>query len=163
MYVDVVYTLVSSQDNDGSGWMATERATTLVIGVLHRHPHDCFRAPDRPLRRDRRALVAHGRIWPMGLKSQESAIEPAVDRSVDDAPTRERFAISLRPHPSTFLRRDWLRVMVAAAWSGSLNSALQTHLCVRRRKLVVPPRIEQETFDFGDRARSSGVEAYRRL
>jgi hypothetical protein len=33
--------------------------------------------------------VAHGRIGPMWSKSQEGAIEPAVDRPVDHAPTRD--------------------------------------------------------------------------
>jgi hypothetical protein len=37
----------------------------------------------------REGFVAHGRIWPTWSKSQESAIEPAVDRPVDHAPTRD--------------------------------------------------------------------------
>jgi hypothetical protein len=88
MYVDIVYTLVSSQDNDGSGSMAQSVQTTSVIGVLHRRPRDFSARLIDDGDEIRVRFVAHGRIRPLWSKSQESAIEPAVDRPVDHAPTR---------------------------------------------------------------------------
>ena len=100
-----------------------------TAGVLHRCPLDFFRSPDRRRRRDPRALC---RPWPhlaMWSKSQESAIEPAVDRL---STTRQRTSgifcgtprrchTNLDRRGAGFERPPELQAAVAALHRASVN------------------------------------------
>jgi hypothetical protein len=102
------------------GWPQSVQ-TTSVIGVLHRRPLDFSARLIDDGDEIRERFVAHGRVWPMWSKSQESAIEPAVDRPVDDAPTRD----GLRRRAGHGAVPEFIKILEAGSRGGELVFADQ--------------------------------------
>jgi hypothetical protein len=110
MYVDIVYTLVSYQDNDGSGWMAIERANDVGHRRPHRRPRDFSARLVDDGDEIRERFVAHGRIWPMCRRARRARSSP---RPIAMSMTRQTVAVcgdELATAPSLNLSRSLRRV-----------------------------------------------------